>query len=65
MKYNNINLSEMSYLYLQKPINSDVDIRKKGYKKISNDFIPNDYKGKIIIVLIRLNTDEITILAKK
>jgi len=62
---NNTYLNQMSYLYLQKPINSDADIRKKGYKKISIDFNPDDYKGQIIIVLIRLNTDEITILAKR
>ena len=65
MKYSDIKLNYMSYLYLQKPINTDADIRKQGYKKISIDFNPDDYKGQIIIVLIRLNTDEITILAKR
>jgi len=62
-QYLQIEDKNMSYLYLQKKITNDPDIRKKNYKKIPDEFDFNDYKGKTILVILNLESQEYVFLA--
>ena len=62
-QYHNIKEYKMSYLYLQKEITNNSDIRKKNYKKIPDEFNFNDYKGQTIIVILNLESQKYTFLA--